>query len=634
MKQRSLTHLRIPTFLLVPSLILLSGVAVLGCSSSNSGKGAGADSGDGQDAKGAEVLSDAMADVEAGVDGIDGPEADGAETLAPESGEEVAAPDTEGDTIAPTDTMDATGETGTTDSSETTGPPASCCAVDDDCLIDSTVELVCRAIDQGQGFESWGVCVPAPDDGRCYADSDCAVGYTCDGASVCPCLMDCDMGYEGPGVCVPPTDVCVPIQGGWLQEICDAASVVYWDGELCRQGDFGECGCEPFCEYVFPDMASCLGACGGCVIFDGSCDDAIPDEPWWYFNGAACVEEDSCVCGGCPGTYATKAFCEQACHVTPPVVECPAYMAATRDCPYAWETFASSVGACPYALCMDAPCGADADCGAPGFPTYDGGHCVQGNCVTCWQDSQCDEPQVCRAGRCVWPDAEACGSFAGLVSCEEAGCSYVEASEVPCPICVCDSIAGKACAEDMDCQVVSSHPYRRCVYGRCAECGNDSECPSDMSCSPPGMCVGMDPRPRAMIGTWLIGWGGGMDHFSYFRFEPDGTLRRGSYVTEGAWSDDIPGLPCWPDGVMPVPLIGTWEPLMNESGSLILVMSLNVSCDPGDGWRGRYLITLSDDGMQAGFQSIDAPDGMQYTGFRKSPGNCAADGGICVSPMW
>lgn len=154
----------------------------------------------------------------------------------------------------------------------------------------------------------WSTCVPVPETGRCYTADDCPAGHTCQGAGVCPCNMDCDMGYEGPGVCVPPAG-CTPLKTSWVQEICDAASLVLWDGSQCVGTCPGCCGCEPFCDLTFPSMEACEAACG-CPLWDGSCDDAMPPAPWWALTASGCEEIATCVCEGCPGTFPTQAACE------------------------------------------------------------------------------------------------------------------------------------------------------------------------------------------------------------------------------------------------------------------------------------------------------------------------------------
>ena len=161
------------------------------------------------------------------------------------------------------------------------------------------------------------ICMPPAPPGHCWRDQDCLAGQTCHGAAACGCNADCDMGYEGPGVCVVPAPPCTAVEEAWVLEICDAASVVLFDGASCVRTCFGCCGCEPFCDLLFSSLYECAQACGpsasDCQVWDGSCDDAIPESPWWYFDGTGCYQEDSCVCGGCQGTFPTLAACDAAC---------------------------------------------------------------------------------------------------------------------------------------------------------------------------------------------------------------------------------------------------------------------------------------------------------------------------------
>ena len=157
----------------------------------------------------------------------------------------------------------------------------------------------------------------------------------------------------------------------------------------------------------------------------------------------------------------------------------------------------------------------------------------------------------------------------------------------------------------------------------------DSDCDFG-ACLPPGICFDMKPHPETFYGTWIVGWGGGMDHFSYLRFEPDGTLRRGSYSPEGSLADDFPPLPCWPDGVLPSPLLGTWQPEITASGFLVLRLRINVGCDPAGGWTGRFVINFADDGKTATLKDVDSD--WSYQATRAATSACTADFSFCETP--
>jgi len=503
-------------------------------------------------------------------------------------------------------------------------PPSGCCWEDDDCLTDSMEVKVCAPVSFGPELQ-FGVCKLAAEAGRCWRDADCPFPRVCHGNQVCSCLADCDMD-DLPGVCAMPGATCATVKEHWVKEYCDAANVVIFDGEKCIATCFGCCWCEPFCEFAFNTIEECEAACEqppACEVFGGGCDDAIPEYPWWYFDGAACVMEDSCSCGGCPGTFLSQEACEAACLDDD---ECT-FIAALMDAPYGYVAETGADLLCPPAYPMDDPCKTDADC--PIGALLYGGACVLGNCVYCWEDTQCEDGQICRSGRCV-PKETPCYPSP---YCAETGCHLVTPSEAPCPVCVCDSIFDNACSEDEFCMLFSSHPYSRCVFGRCAECRNDADCGQWGHCLPPGLCYEMIPPPDNLYGTWLIGWGGGMDHFSYFRFEPDGTLRRGHYLGMGPWSDDIPNLPCWPTVGAPLfPLLGTWEPEITASGLLVVRMSLNIECDYGNGWSARFMVNLAQDGTTADFLDVDSD--LQYMAARVPTDACVPDMSTCKSPDW
>lgn len=199
----------------------------------------------------------------------------------------------------------------------------SVCSCDADCDQEDTLGT-CKGGDSGcctgaqvcpAGFQcmplsgiGWSTCVATPEPGRCWSNQDCPSGHTCEGAAFCPCSSDCDMSYEGPGVCKPPTG-CTPLETAWVTEICDAKSLALWDGTKCVQTCPGCCGCEPFCDKTFESLDACQATCG-CTLWDGSCDDAIPPAPWWALTAKGCEEITTCVCEGCPGAYPSKAACE------------------------------------------------------------------------------------------------------------------------------------------------------------------------------------------------------------------------------------------------------------------------------------------------------------------------------------
>jgi len=302
----------------------------------------------------------------------------------------------------------------------------------------------------------------------------------------------------------------------------------------------------------------------------------------------------------------------------------PAYVGAAAECPF--RLVEGAGGACDAAVCADR-CGADSDC--PNSAPF----CVLGNCVSCWQDSSCGAGAYCRDGRCKDAVADPPGC-PDPGPCDAARCHLVGVSEEPCPVCVCDSIFDLACADDFDCQVLSSHPYGRCVWGRCAECRSDDECPAGTTCIPPGMCFVTEPDPSRLYGLWLVGWYGGLDHFSYLRFEPDGTLRRGAYPADGAWSDDILDLSCSDEWPRPAaPQLGTWEREPTQSTQLAVRVRPNGDCWLEAAWPlQRFAVVLANDGRSADFLSIDGEG--QLMGVRMPAERCAEDLSVCDLPSW
>jgi len=204
---------------------------------------------------------------------------------------------------------------------------AGCCLTDADCNPDADADGDYEKLCVGYGLgavDDWGVCTIDPyavgpqvlGPYWCWDDSDCLPEEYCHGTAICGCLLNCDMVYEGPGFCAPKETECVPVQEFWVQEYCDAASLVIFDGEQCLQTCPGCCWCGPFCDFTFDTIEECEASCvvpPQCEVFEGECDGAIPPEPWWFFDGHQCLMEDTCMCENCPGTYVSKFECDTAC---------------------------------------------------------------------------------------------------------------------------------------------------------------------------------------------------------------------------------------------------------------------------------------------------------------------------------
>ncbi len=510
--------------------------------------------------------------------------------------------------------------------------PEGCCLTDADCADSGTGPAkVCAG--KGMGDPVWaGICVnPSSETGRCWADSECPGGQVCHGVQLCGCNKDCDMDMmESQGICITPGAACQALDPTWADEVCDAAHLVVWDGQACVHTCLGCCGCQGWCEHTFQTVEDCQAACypSECPVYDGSCDDAMPEEPWWYWNGQTCLMEDTCVCEVCPGTFATLEACKYACGFFP---DCPDHVTALAESYYGVYTGDDT---CPAISEMTVRCESDADCAAladAGLAEF-GETCVLGSCVWCWKNDECPPGAVCRAGRCVE------NSYAGCPSpgaCGAPGCHLITLSEVPCPVCTCDGIYDLSCHTDEQCLLYSSHPYSRCVYGRCADCRNDEDCEWGR-CMQPGICYETTPPEDLLFGTWLLGWSGGLDHFSYFRFEPDGTFRRSRYDEDpmGTFVDDI--APFWdvcdPGSPLPAPLVGTWEPEVTQSGLLVIRVRLNLPCAEDQGWTVRWAVEpVIGGGWTADFLDIDG--GMDLMGFKVDGMDCLPDFSECVPPL-
>lgn len=313
----------------------------------------------------------------------------------------------------------------------------------------------------------------------------------------------------------------------------------------------------------------------------------------------------------------------------------PGYLSFMVECAFQYVDSTPTTPETPEsAPCLPEPCTDNADCTA--INTVGAGtQCVMGNCVYCAEDTDCPEANVCRAGRCVEKGAVTCPE---IPDCAAAGCGQAEISETSCPTCLCTTEFFNSCSKDDDCLVISHHLFRRCVNGRCAECRVDADCDNEaLQCLPPGMCMSLLTHPSAIYGSWVIGWYGGLNHFSYFRFEHDGTLRRGSYDTAGpaGWADDIflGSCPGASDSGEPAPLVGTWEPVMTESGFLVISVDFQAICNPGAPVLTRWLVTMDESGDGFTMKSVEFPDGIQLTGVRIAPEIfCNSEFTSCMAP--
>ena len=146
-----------------------------------------------------------------------------------------------------------------------------CCLTDEDCNPDSFPDDYTHlCVGFGLGAEpDYGVCMLDPAVGPqylgpqyCWDDSECGDGKYCHGLAICGCLLDCDMAFEGPGFCAPEGEECVAIQEDWVQETCNAASLVVFDGDACTATCPGCCWCGPFCDFTFSSFQECEAACG------------------------------------------------------------------------------------------------------------------------------------------------------------------------------------------------------------------------------------------------------------------------------------------------------------------------------------------------------------------------------------
>jgi hypothetical protein len=183
--------------------------------------------------------------------------------------------------------------------------------------------------------------------------------------------------------------------------------------------------------------------------------------------------------------------------------------------------------------------------------------------------------------------------------CTEAGCSLINISEDPCPVCVCKdtTLSAEPCERDEQC----GGTYKHCINGRCGECRNDDDCENDIvhTCIQPGYCWIDTSAPLSKLyGTWLVGSSNDSSHRNFLRFEPDGTVRREQYGEDSLWTSSFMTMPCEPSSSSDSLMLGTWFLEPTDSSPLGVSFTLNLSCDEGEGARDLWYIDgFTEDGQ-------------------------------------
>ncbi len=297
-----------------------------------------------------------------------------------------------------------------------------CCWSDAECEVEGeNWPWRCVGLESGQ---FGGICMPAPDSGQCYTAADCAPQHTCIGAAWCDCGVDCDIYYEGPGVCVSDgSNCCVDdaqcsqgqeCVGGKQAEgkpgSCKSApgDGQCWDDSQCGEAEkcvgAMQCPCDALCD--MEDQP------GQCVAADGCC-----------FVDSMCAAGQVCV-GATPGGGAG------VCADVPGVGQCwdsaqcseglVCMGAQVHGCEDPAPLLPGTCGVPPECCTLDEQCGDGLSCaqkpGAGGL-----GVCLEAPADgACWDDEECpggmcDGEEFCGCGEvclalginhtgvCVWP---------------------------------------------------------------------------------------------------------------------------------------------------------------------------------------------------------------------------------------
>jgi len=241
----------------------------------------------------------------------------------------------------------------------------------------------------------------------------------------------------------------------------------------------------------------------------------------------------------------------------------------------------------------------------------DGTLCEQGQCVMTFDDTDCPET----------PHLED----------PPPGCSVVRLSGNHCAVLFCDTPFDTICNDDAHCLTFPDHPYQRCVNNRCAFCRTDEECllDPDAVCVTPGVCLRPDPRGTDLYGAWLIRAPGTKDA-GYLRFEFDGAVRHARFDGTTDAEDTLPVLPC-ADAPSTSAQRGTWEAMTTGGGILGIRLTINLFCDPQDGFRADWQVAFDkDDPRHATFQDLSTL--AEYDGRKVPATDCEPDFSRCTAP--